>query len=381
MGSSDFSGEPLIYAVQVASGLAYNDWCHLVYRFEAMKRFHPTFAFAFALATLIACAMTPNTRAQSYTPILVVDGLNNPTGIAIQPETGDVFVAESGAQQVVRIVDGKAKPVIVGFGKDAYGKGPIFDIGPLGLLFLNKNALVVGGGGYPDGEDRVYGFNLPAADAEPIKADNTELKTVKLDVSDDLPPEGNFYGLAKGTKGIYVTCNGDDKKGWVSRVTFNQEFSLTGFKREIATVESVQATAPVAITFSPQGHLVVGQMGTIEAKADSLLTFYSEEGAFLDKFETGLFDITGLAYGPKHGRLFATDFHWTDLKKGGLYKIVATKTDRGCKSVLIANLERPTALAFAPNGDLYVTLAGEPSSAKPDGKLIVFKELDVDNTK
>lgn len=319
--------------------------------------------------------------AQDVDPILVVDGLKNPTGIAIRPETGEVFVAESGAQRVVRIVDGKAKPMIVGFGKDAYGKGPIYDIGPLGLLFLNKDTLVVGGGGHPDGEDKVYGFSVPAGDADLIQAEKASMGIQKLIFNDEKPAEGNFYALAKGTKGIYVTCNGDDKKGWVSRIIYNQEFRLTGFTRAIATVESVKTTAPVAITYSKQGHLVVGQMGKIEDEKDSRLTFYSEEGALLDDFKLDLYDVTGLAYGPKHGRLFATDFHWTNPKDGGLYKIVATKDKRGCKPVLMAKLERPTALAFTPEGDLYVTLAGDPNSASPDGKLIVFKKMDIDNTK
>lgn len=33
----------------------------------------------------------------------VVDGLDNPAGIAIQPETGDIFVSDSGASRVIRV--------------------------------------------------------------------------------------------------------------------------------------------------------------------------------------------------------------------------------------------------------------------------------------
>ena len=42
----------------------------------------------------------------------ILDGLNNPCGVAIQPETGDVFVADSAAGKVVRVKDGKASDVI-----------------------------------------------------------------------------------------------------------------------------------------------------------------------------------------------------------------------------------------------------------------------------
>src|SRR5262245_54704847 len=75
-----------------------------------------------------------------------VSGTNNPCGVATQPETGHVFVSDSGAGKVIRVVNGKAEDVIVGSPKDIYGKGPMYDIGPLGLAFIDKNTLVVGDG-------------------------------------------------------------------------------------------------------------------------------------------------------------------------------------------------------------------------------------------
>jgi hypothetical protein len=283
---------------------------------------------------------------------------------------------------VIRIIDGKIEPVIVEFPKDAYGKGPIYDIGPLGLCFLNKDTLVVGGGGKLDGEEKLYVFKVPAAGAEPITADKTEGDPKMLPPTDDMVGEGNFYGLALGAKGIYVTCNGDDEKGWVSLATL-ESGKLKDFTRSIATKEATKVDAPVAITISPEGFVTVGQMGEINMAGDSLLTFYSEEGEMKGNFKTGMHDITGLAYGPKHGRLFATDFNWLDTDNGGLYKIVATDDANGCKAVEIAKLKKPTALAFTPEGNLYMTLAGDTSegSEKPDGKLVMIKGLDVDPKK
>ena len=37
---------------------------------------------------------------------VVLEGLHNPTGLAKQPGTGHIFVADSGTAKVVRIVDG-----------------------------------------------------------------------------------------------------------------------------------------------------------------------------------------------------------------------------------------------------------------------------------
>ncbi len=118
-------------------------------------------------------------------------------------------------------------------------------------------------------------------------------------------------------------------------------------------------------------------MGSVTPKADSLLTFCDpKDGAFLGFYQTGLKDITGLAYGPKRGRLFATDFNWNDTANGALVKLVGVGD--GCESRTILQLEKPTALAFNPAGDLYITLAGNTSEGapNPDGKLVVVKGLD-----
>ncbi len=329
-----------------------------------------------------AIALTPNSiQAQEATPIQVVDGLNSPTGVAVQPETGHLFVAESGALRVIRVVGGKVEPVITGFSKDAYGKQPIYDIGPLGLLFLDRDTLMVSCGGRPDGEDQIRVYKIPAQGEEPIPASQMHGTPDELPPLDDMPGEGNFYALAKGTTGVFVTCNGDDEQGWVGLATLDDDNTIASFERKIATVKPAKQKAPTAITMSPNGHVLVGSMGPIEDQPDSRLTFFTEAGLRLDDFPLGIHDVTGLAYGPQHGRLFATDFCWHAPDKGGLYKIVATRDQKGAKPVLLARLKTPTALAFAPSGDLFVTIAGDPNQAaigKPDGKLIMFKDLDVD---
>ena len=335
------------------------------------------------IAVVAMVAATAN--AQDAAVETVVEGLHNPSGVAVQPETGHVFVADSGALRIIRVVDGKAEAVITDFPKDVYGKGPKYNVGPLGLLFLDKDTLVVGGGGKIDGEEMLRVYKIPAAGEDAIKADAMHGDAKMLPPSDEVKGEGNFYALAKGANGIYVTCNGDDTKGWVSLATLDAENKLKDFTRSIATKEAVEVDAPVGITMSPEGHVVVGQMGEINVAGDSLLTFYNEKGEKLDNFELGLHDVTGLAYGPKMGRLFATDFNWLDTDNGGVYKIVKKKTDdpkdpKGCEAITIAVLKKPTALAFNDKGDLYITLAGDNSedTDKPDGKLLMLKGIDVD---
>ena len=146
-------------------------------------------------------------NAQDAIPEIVVKGLNNPSGIAIQPETGHVFVADSGAGRVVRVIDGKVEAVITDFPTEGYGTNPTYKIGPLGLLFLDKETLVVGGGGLPDGEDLIRVFKVPDVGAEAIKASETHgdaLALPAINEKDDgeviKPGEGNFYGLARGNR-------------------------------------------------------------------------------------------------------------------------------------------------------------------------------------
>ena len=322
------------------------------------------------------------TIAQDAIPEVVVKGLNNPSGIAIQPETGHVFVADSGAGRIIRVIEGKVEDVITDFPTEGYGTDPTYKIGPLGLLFLDKDTLVVGGGGLPDGEDLMRVFKVPGVGAGSINASATHGNTFALRASGKegeenfKPGEGNFYGLARGNGGIFVTCNGDDAKGWVSFATVKLD-KIVKFERKIATKDITKVDAPVAATISPQGYLVIGQMGETKDLKDSLLTFYSQSGTKLGIYRTGLNDITGLAYGPRHGRLFALDFNWANPKQGGLYKLVDMDNEKQCESVLMSRLEKPTAMAFTSTGDCYITLAGS-ASGKLDGQLILIRQLDID---
>ncbi len=311
----------------------------------------------------------------------LLTGLDNPTGVAVHPDSGHVYVAESAAGRVVRVdpaTPGKAEDAITDFPLSTYGKGPVYSIGPLGLAFLDEKTLVVGGGGLEDGKELLQIYAVPPA-GQAIKAE-----TAKHHLG-PIPPgemtesgEGNFYGVAIVDGDIFVTCNGDDAKGWVARARLGEK---PEFKPFIATKELTKVDAPTAISINRRGHVVVGQMGEISVPGDSLLTFYNAHtGKLLLNLPTGLHDITGLAYSsapdPDLQRLYAVDFAWSDTSAGGLFRIDGVLNDDGsigCTPILVQKLDKPTALAFAPDGKtLYVTLFGtaaEGDQQKP-GKLL-----------
>ncbi len=149
----------------------------------------------------------------------------------------------------------------------------------------------------------------------------------KLAASDDIKGEGNFYALAKTDDAIYVTCNGDDTKGWVSKAAYKGS-DVSSFERYLETKTATEVDAPVGITVSPRGELVVGQMGEITVPNDSMLTFYDAASKTkLLNLKTNLHDITAVAYSPR-GQMYVLDFAWADTKQGGLFQILADTKKR-----------------------------------------------------
>jgi hypothetical protein len=308
----------------------------------------------------------------------IVAGLDNPTGIAVQPETGHIFVAVSGGSKVIGVdpATKKAEVVIVGFTLDDYGKGPTYKIGPLGLAFLDKNTLVVADGGKKDQEECVYVFAVPEA-GKTVKVEEAKQKLGPLTKTDSAQAEGNYYAVVITKTNLFVTANGDDTKGWVAMADL-KDGKFENFRRGIATKEQTGVDAPVGATLSPKGRLVVGQSGEVNVPNDSLLTWYPAEanGKVLMKLKTNLHDLVGLAYGPPgkalgyegptpvEGQLlYGVDFAWAKPEDGGLFRLdddglANDKPEKVVKLTKLAKLDKPTSLAFGADGSLYVTVFG-----------------------
>jgi len=297
---------------------------------------------------------------------VVADGLDNPTGVCVHPD-GDVFIAARSG--VHRLHEGKLTTFANGFNTDIYGKGPKYNIGPLGVACLGSDRLVVGDGSNLDEAEVVYVFKVTDPGAKPLTPAQALNVLGPIPAgADSAKGEGNYYGVAVHSTGIFVTCNGDDTKGWVARSALVDR-KPGELKPYIATKVATNVDAPVGITVSPDGEqLVVGQMGEINIPADSLLTMYDPAtGKLLKMYKTGLHDIAGLAYSPKTGKLYAVDFAWLDTSQGGLFRLDVSGDE--VKATRIATLDRPTAIAFGKNGDCYVTYGAADTDSKPNGKV------------
>jgi hypothetical protein len=340
------------------------------------------------LATVLLLAITLTGHGQTFPQAeVVLEDLDTPCGVAVQPETGHVFVSDSGRGRVVRVVDGKLQEVVVGFALEHFGADPGYRIGPLGLAFLNTQTLVIGGGGQPLGEDVVFVVQVPTVGGEPIQSD-AAMRFGPLPADPDGAGEGDFFGVAATAEAIVVTCHGDDQNGWLAAIPIRKSDQLdsrSGYghlTKFLPTKSLVGTDAPVAIVVSPRGELVVGHMGELNDQRDSRLTFFRKaDGKLLLNQPLGLFDVVALAYGapqaPSHKpQLYALDFAGYSAESAGLYRLDA-RLESGSvavQAVQVASLDRPTAMALGPDGAMYVTVIGTEGKAGPQrpGKLMRF---------
>ena len=307
----------------------------------------------------------------------VLTGLDRPSGIAVQPETGHIVISDSAALRVVKFDPGKpgeTTDVITGFAAGADGPNVAAKSGPLALAFLDRDTLIVGSGGQQDGKSVLTLYSLPT-DGSSITADSGQSIAVLLEGSKAVSGGVSILGLVVDTvsRTVYVTTSGDDQHNALlrSKIKDEEPSALVPF---IDTRELSGVPGPVALAMHHEGYLVVGQMGSRDKPRDSRLTMYRpDRKKLVMNRETGLHDICALAYGPAR-RLYAADFAWLDHTQGGVYRLDALSAEGGSsiRATLVTTLDKPTATAFGRDDALYVTVAGTVAqgAAEKPGKLV-----------
>ncbi len=326
---------------------------------------------------------------------IVAGELTNPCGLAVQPNTGAVFISDTSAGQVVRFspdAPNKTTPIITGFpqAEDAKTKEQAYGIGPLGLLFVSETKLLVGEGSLEQSKDAVRVFELPS-DGKPLAYDQAKQKLGPI-TAGEAKGAGVFFGMTFSSSApLLVTGQGLDDKAWILRASTKADGSYDDLMPFVELNARNKIDALIGMAVNKRGFIVLGPRnldtkagqteneGKDSKQRTSALVFYSSKtGNQLMALPTKLHDITGLAYSPKTSRLYAVDFAWDDPKQGALYRLdAATIEGRSTvKALKLASLDKPSALAFTPDNTLYVTVFGsipaEPKSSKPvrPGKLI-----------
>ncbi len=297
----------------------------------------------------------------------IIGALDNPVAIALQPGTNQLFVSESGAGQIVRITPGAkaaAVPAVTGFPVSSYAAMSNLRLGPLGLAFLDRLTVVCGAGGEKLDDNVLRIIKVPSGDKPTTVADARQvLGPIKPD-KDHKAGEGWYWGVAALPQGIYAASRANEETGWVCRAFVIGEHAAD-IRPLVDCKPLTHVGAPMALATSPRGELLVGEAGQLDTARDSHLLFLNpKDGKLLLSLPANLYDLVGLGYSPQTGLLYGIDLSLAQSGEGGLFRLDAAFQDghNAIKAVKIAALDRPTAMAFAPDGTLYITILGPAKS-------------------
>jgi hypothetical protein len=257
-----------------------------------------------------------------------------------------VFIADTGAGRVIRwstSAPNDVTEVVAGF-QSADDFDRFEPQGPATLWFLDSGLLVVGVASRSEGQV-LHSYELPedngVLDADSGNGAGTgdgrtnEIFCLSLTRTraNEFVPDALILALRAGEAGLI-------RKARI-------QAGIVGQPRPFGEVKP--SSVPQAVTTSPAGRIVV-------ADDRGQLTFYNPiEGDVELQLATELRQITSLAYSPTSNSLYAADF------AEGIFRIDDSSEPGkpACHAVRVAEMDRPSALAFAPDGALYAVTFGD----------------------
>jgi hypothetical protein len=339
-------------------------------------------AVLYGLAVVLLPSQYQGAIAADPTVQTVMKDFAAPRGVAIRPggtaESYEVVVADTGAGRIVLLVSNQpalGRDIITGFEVSDAEKSRSHDSdGPQGVAFLDNMRLIVAGGESGAACIRLYELREPDAT---LKADqfSQNVEPQLADDSTDSKPRG-FHSVARTQANeqvpdlLIATSFGDGPAAplWKVPVRANTLGEL-----EVFEVAQPRSAAPPAagITVSTHGYVVSSRSAA--GSNSSRLVFQNPiDGKVALEVDVDLAMIVGLAYSPITGRLYAASAAPTGQGQGGIYRI----DDNGqpgapaCKAVRIVQVPNPIALAFGPDGALWVTATGDSDADDTSGVLL-----------
>ncbi len=316
-----------------------------------------TYWFVLALSVVFPLH---STGAETASIATVLTGLHRPCGVVVRPggtaDRYELFVDDNGAGRIVRWSNLKPKQatdVVTGF-KMQDAADPFHQTGPLALWFLDPGLLVVGTS-RDRGGDLVRAYELPEDDSV-LSAEVAPDATSPRDEQDG----ATCFAMTRSRANEFVpdmlvlAVRGANDPGRLMQARV--QAGIVGEPRPFGAADANDS--PRAVSVSISGRILVGD-------SSGRLTFYNPiDGKVELAMPTDLKQLTGLAYSPTSDSLYAADF------AGGIHRIddASEPGHPACRTVQVADVSRPTALAFAPDGALYVVTFG---SGDDDGSLVV----------
>jgi hypothetical protein len=333
------------------------------------------------LVAILLLTWAPPVFADDLTVETVLTDLNGPSSVAIRPgganERYEVFVAESGARRIVKISSSEPNrptDVITGFPVASRPDNRRPEGNPLGLLFLDEKHLVVGISGAPP-ELRLYEL---ANVGHALRADGAKQKVAPdLPGNDSEPKFAEFVGLARTRSNDFVA---DMLLAAIRGVGVWKVPVRANVLGEMSRLESMPRfldISPTVLTISEQGYLLTVDYDESSRSIKSRFVFLNPtNGQVVLGFDPGLVDVRGVAYSPKSGDLYAVAtvygkdeeglFRLDDARQPGEREVTVTK---------LADIREPTAMAFGPDGAVYVSTLGDKSKDDDGALLKITGEL------
>jgi hypothetical protein len=313
--------------------------------------------------------------SDGYRIEVVIEGLNNPCGLALGPRLDkdtpkELFFAESGAGRVLRFnpsLPSETREVLTGL---TVAKVPQFDAdaGAWSLGFITPTKLAVVGG---TERNRVSVYLLPAGD-ESLSADKQDHEVDLINVLGE-PVDPILGTIAVGETAVYLTSGPPGEPGEVFRAGLTA--NRIEAPRPLMNVASgSELHWPSGLCLSPLGKMqfLVGSFAgeLSEARDSQVLFLIPGNGKVALKLTPGLFDVVGLAYSSS-GQLYAIDLAWENAPEGGVYRLDDARHEGkpACRAVKIAKVKRPTSLVFDAGGTMYVTAWGDGDNSRK-GKIV-----------